>query len=318
MNRPGAPYLGSVLSVLALIACALLQAQTPEQNAAEKPAAEKPVVRTRWMNVLRAGNYKLTDTQPSARPTDKAKAAQPPRETTAKDLEGVDAQKATGSMLGVTVWRMRPAEESDEVKFRVGDKFVTPVQVKSDTPLREGDRVRLTIEVPQSGYLYVIDREQYADGSMGPPTLIFPTRRLLQGDNAVNEKVLLSIPDVESTPPFFTLTRSKPNQTAEVILVLVSSEPLPGIGVGRNASLTPVRLREEQVKEWMDKWAARASRFDLASGEGRPMESEQVLVATRTRALVHEDPSPQTVYWLPEAEPGTPLMISIPLVMGSE
>jgi hypothetical protein len=48
------------------------------------------------------------------------------------------------------------------------------------------------------------------------------------------------------------------------------------------------------------------------------MESEQVLVATRTRALVHEDPNPQTVYWLPEAEPGTPLMISIPLVMGSE
>jgi hypothetical protein len=270
------------------------------------------------MNVLRAGNYKLTDTQPSARPADKAKAAQPPRETAAKDLESVEAEKATGSMLGVTVWRMRPAEESDEVKFRVGDKFVTPVQVKSDTPLREGDRVRLTIEVPQSGYLYVIDREQYADGSMGPPTLIFPTRRLLKGDNAVNEKVLLSIPDVENTPPFFTLTRSKPNQIAEVILVLVSSEPLPGIGVGRNASLTPVRLREEQVKEWMDKWAARTSRFDLASGEGRPMESEQILAATRTRALVHEDPNPQTVYWLPEAEPGTPLMISIPLVIGRE
>jgi hypothetical protein len=79
-----------------------------------------------------------------------------------------------------------------------------------------------------------------------------------------------------------------------------------------------VRLREEQVKEWMDKWAARTSRFDLASGEGRPMESEQVLAATRTRALVHEDPNPQTVYWLPEAEPGTPLMISIPLVIGRE
>lgn len=317
MNRPRACFLGMVLSASVLITCPLLQAQTPEKPAAEKPAAEKPVVRTRWMNVLR-GNYKLTDTQPSARPADKAKAAQPSRETAAKDLESVDAEKATGSMLGVTVWRMRPAEENDEVKFRVGDSFVTPVQVKSDTPLREGDRVRLTIEVPQSGYLYVIDREQYADGSMGPPTLIFPTRRLLQGDNAVNERALLSIPDVDSAPPFFTLTRRKPNLVAEVILVLVSSEPLPGIGVGRNASLTEVRLREEQVQEWTDKWAGRASRFDLASGEGRPMESEQVLVATRTRALVHEDPNPQTVYWLPEAEPGTPLMISIPLVIGRE
>jgi hypothetical protein len=270
------------------------------------------------MKVLRAGNYTLTDTQPSARPAGGVKAAQPPRETVTKALKSVDEGKAAGCMLGVTVWRMRPAEESDEVKFRVGDQVVTPVQVKSDTPLREGDRVRLTIEVPQSGYLYVIDREQYADGSMGPPTLIFPTRRLLNGDNAVNEKVLLSIPDVENTPPFFTLTRAKPNQVAEVILVLVSSEPLPGIGIGRNASPTPLRLREEQVNEWADKWATQASRFDLVSSEGRPMESEQVLVASRKRALVHEDPNPQTLYWLPEAKPGTPLMISIPLVISRE
>ncbi len=65
----------------------------------------------------------------------------------------------------------------------------------------------------------------------------------------------------------------------------------------------------------MKKWAGRANRFDLDAGENAPMAKSQVEVATRTRALVHEDPKPQTVYWLPDADPGTPLMISIPLVI---
>ena len=297
------------LSALAVLGCSGLQAQTPEKE------AEKPVVRTRWMNVVRTGNYKITDTQASSRPVDKAAAAKPAPKVTAKELQNVDEKKASGSMLGITVWRMRPAEDADAVKLREGDTVVTPVRVKSDTALREGDRVRLTIEAPQSGYLYVIDREQYNDGSLGPPTLIFPTRRLLEGDNAVNEKVVVEIPGIGDNPPFFTLKRSRPDHKAEMIVVLVSDEPLPNIKIGRNASATPIQLQEAQVNDWMNKWAGRANRFDLDAGENAPMAKSQVEVATRTRALVHEDPKPQTVYWLPDADPGTPLMISIPLVI---
>ncbi len=303
---------GGIGALCALMVFGLpaLRAQAPE-----KSAAEKPVVRTRWMNVLRTGNYKVTDTQPSARPADKAKAPQPPRAVTAKDLQSVDEEKATGSMLGITVWRMRPAEDADAVKLREGDTVVTPVRVKSDTALREGDRVRLTIEAPRSGYLYVIDREQYADGSMGAPTLIFPTRRLLDGDNAVNEKVVVEIPGLGDNPPFFTLKRSRPDHKAEMIIVLVSEQPLPDIKIGRNANPTPISLEEAQVNEWISKWAGRANRFDLDAGENVPMAGAQAEVGTRKRALVHEDPKPQTVYWLPDADPGSPLMISIPLVI---
>ena len=300
-----------LLSLLALFVCPMLQAQ-----AQEKSEPGKPVTRTRWMNVVRTGNYAKTDTQPSARPADKAKPKQTAApEVTAKDLQSVDEEKATGSMLGITVWRMRPAEASDEVKLEEGDKVVTPVRVKSDTPLREGDRVRLTIEAPKDGYLYVIDRERYKDGTMGEPVLIFPTRRLLDGDNAVNEKVVVEIPGIGDNPPFFTLKRSRPDHEAEMIFVLISKDPLPGIRIGRNASPTPVKLQEEQVNDWISKWAGPANRFDLEAGEDAPMTKRQTEVATRTRALVHEDPLPQTVYWLPESNPGTPLMISIPLVI---
>ncbi len=301
---------GWTLAALVVFGLSDLQAQTNE-----KSAAEKPVVRTRWMNVLRTGNYKITDSQPSVRPVDQAKAKRPSPPVTAKELQSVDEEKAAGSMLGITVWRMRPAEDADAVKLREGDTVVTPVRVKSDTALREGDRVRLTIEAPRSGYLYVIDREQYADGSLGAPTLIFPTRRLLDGDNAVNEKVVVEIPGIGDNPPFFTLKRSRPDHKAEMIVVLVSDQPLPDIKLGRNASSTPIQLQEAQVNEWMSKWAGRANRFDLEAGENAPMAKSQVEVATRTRALVHEDPKPQTVYWLPDADPGTPLMISIPLVI---
>lgn len=296
------------LPLLMLLACPVLPAQP------EKPAPGQPVVRTRWMNVLRTGGYTKTGAAAPLRPSDPAKA-QPAREVTAKDLETVGEEKARGSMLGITIWKMRPAENGDEVKFREGGTFLTPARVNSNTPLHEGDLLRLTIESPREGYLYIVYQDKYADGSTSPPTLIFPTRRLLNGDNAVNEKVLLTIPDVDNTPPFFRLTRTRPDQEAEVILVLISDQPIPGIGVGRNASLAPVELKQEQVNEWMSKWAARSSRFDLNAGEGLPMESEQVLVAARKRALVHEDPKPQTIYWLPDADPGTPLMISIPLVI---
>jgi hypothetical protein len=300
-----------LLSLLALLVCS-----APRMQAQEKGEPEKPTTRTRWMNVVRTGNYAKTDTQPAARPADKAKPQpKPAAEVTTKDLQNVEEQKATGSMLGITVWRMRPAEAGDEVRLEEGDKVVTPVRVKSDTPLREGDRVRLTIEAPKDGYLYVIDRERYKDGTMGDPILIFPTRRLLDGDNAVNEKVVVEIPGIGDNPPFFTLKRSRPDHEAEMIFVLISKDPLPDIRIGRNASPTPVKLSEEQVNDWMSKWAGPASRFDLEAGEDAPMAKQQVEVATRTRALVHEDPLPQTVYWLPDADPGTPLLISIPLVI---
>jgi hypothetical protein len=302
------PLCGS-LSMLLVSSLSVLGAQATGKRASDQPAA-----RTRWMNVLQTGNYTRTDTQPSARPADKASPPQA-QAIVENDFQNLDEGAAAGTMLGITVWRMRPPEAADEVKLQGRDKVVTPVRVSSDTPLREGDGVRLTIEAPRNGYLYVIDREQYADGSVGPPTLIFPTRQLFKGDNAVNERVVVEIPAIGNSPPFFTLTRSRPDHKAEMIIVLVSDEPLPGIPIGRNASPTPVQLKEEQVNEWTAKWAGRVNRFDLEAGEDLPMAKAQADLSNRKRALVHQDPKPQSVYWLPDADPGSPLMISIPLIM---
>jgi len=45
----------------------------------------------------------------------------------------------------------------------------TPERISPDTKLAQGDKLRISVEGARKGYLYVIDREQYADGSLGEP-----------------------------------------------------------------------------------------------------------------------------------------------------
>ena len=51
----------------------------------------------------------------------------------------------------------------------------TPVRARTDSELPERSKVRLGIESSRDGFVYVIDREAYADKTTGPPQLIFPT-----------------------------------------------------------------------------------------------------------------------------------------------
>src|SRR5437763_12423285 len=49
-----------------------------------------------------------------------------------------------------------------------------PERVEAGTTFREGDRVRLSVESPTKGYLYVLDRDVFADGTTGGVMLIYP------------------------------------------------------------------------------------------------------------------------------------------------
>lgn len=216
------------------------------------------------------------------------------------------------AIVGITVWNLRPAKSPNEVTLRDRTKQIewTPERVESQTPLDEGAHVRLSIEAPREGYLYVIDREQYADGSTGNPYLIFPTLRTAGGDNKVVAGRVIEIPAQEDNPPYFTLKRSRKEQTAELIQIIVSAEPLPGIKIGRNA----LKLSNEQVAEWTSKWGGKAERFELAEGAGMPWTRVEKEAGLRTRLLVQEEPMPQTLYRVP-AEPGEPVMIQVPLTI---
>jgi hypothetical protein len=75
-----------------------------------------------------------------------------------------------------------------------------PVEVPPDTNFQPGDRVRLNIQVSDSGYLYIINR-----GSSGSWTQLFPSPDLPNATNAVVPGGPYSVPQdrnfVVSDPP---------------------------------------------------------------------------------------------------------------------
>src|SRR5262245_12166634 len=100
--------------------------------------------------------------------------------------------KADGEMIGLTIWRLRATRAADnqEARLLLEDESSketewTLERVEVDIMFAAGDLVRLGIESPRDGYLYVVDREQYADGTASDPYLIFPLLRNRGGANSV-------------------------------------------------------------------------------------------------------------------------------------
>jgi len=183
-----------------------------------------------------------------------------------------------------------------------------PVRVDPDAELRNGDEVRLSVEVPSSGYLYVIDREKMKDGTWGPPTLIYPNFQTRRGDNVLAPGRVLEIPDRRDAPNVFVL-ESKAGQAAEVLSLLVTPEPIPGL----KTADAPLELDPALYESWEKKWGVEAQRFAVVDDEGRVWtESEKQAGADRRTRLTADDPLPQTMYRL-KAKPGSGMLVQVPL-----
>jgi hypothetical protein len=240
------------------------------------------------------------------------------RRTSAKAVAASKAEEL--SQLGLTIWRLRPATAGDPnariiVQKETESIELIPERVPANAPLRIGENIRFSFESPRTGYLYVIDRELYADGSLSEPLLIFPTLRTRKGDNKVEAGKLIEIPAQEDRPNYFTLQVSRLNdvsQTGEVLTVIVAPQPLEGISIGPQA----LALTDEQLRQWEQQWGARSETFDLAGGAGKTWtKAEQEAGASSTRYLTQEDPEPQTIYRV-AVKPGAPLLVKIGLRYG--
>ena len=203
--------------------------------------------------------------------------------------------------IGVTVWRLRPSSGNDGgarvlVMENAQTSQWTPQRIEAETPLQVGERVRLTIESPRAGYLYVIDREQYADGSFGDAYLIFPTLRTRGGDNQVRPGRLIDIPAQEDNPSYFTLvpSPSRSDQVAEILSIIIAPAPLD------NLRLTdrPLKLSKSDVAKWEAAGSAEVERFEMVGGAGMPWSKAEMAAsaATSARVLTQEEPAPQTIY----------------------
>ena len=218
---------------------------------------------------------------------------------------------APDTVVGVTIWRLRPANRSDSgERLIVHDSSSTmewlPERISPATKLGQGDRLRISVEAVRDGYLYVIDREQYADGTLGQPYLIFPTTRTAGGDNEVALGKLVEIPDQGDAPPFFTMKKSRPDHVAEVVSVLITPQPLEGVQITDKA----LKLTEAQVAEWEKKWGSAVGRLDMRTvGQTWTKDEKEA----RTRALTNSAPAPQLLFYRPGAKRTEPMFVKLKL-----
>ncbi len=227
-----------------------------------------------------------------------------------KDMPGGPA------VVGVTVWRLRPSRSSDvaEVRELIHQQGEwTPERVGGGTPLSEDSKVQLTIESPRTGYLYVFDREMYADKTFGDPYLIFPTLGLNGGDNKVSAGKVIEIPSAEDKPPYYTLKRSRDDHVGESLTVIVSDKPLPDLTIGRGA----LKISPVQFNAYEKQWGAVTQQLELDRGAGTAMSKAEKAAATGKEELTQDDFPPQTIYRV-QAKPGQPLLLTIPLSISSK
>ena len=219
---------------------------------------------------------------------------------------------APETVVGMTLWRLRPPRHNDS-----GERLIvhedntewTPERISATTRLVQGDRIRISVEAVRAGFVYIIDREQYADGSLGEPYLIFPTKRTGGGDNEVAIGRLLDIPAQDDSPPFFVMKKSRADHVAEVMSVIVTPSRLEGINITDKA----LKLTDEQVASWEKSWGSSVGRMEMAmAGQSWTKEEKDA----RTRALTASAPPPQLLFYRPSVKPTEPMFVKLRLAYG--
>jgi hypothetical protein len=218
---------------------------------------------------------------------------------------------APETVVGVTLWRLRPARQSDSGERLIvhddnADSEWLPERISANTRLVQGDKLRISVEAVRGGYLYVIDREQYADGSLGEPYLIFPTRRTAGGDNEVGIGRLVEIPAQDDNPPFFTMRKSRADHVAELVSVIVTPTKLEGVQISDKA----LKLTDTQVAAWEKAWGSNVGNLEMSTaGQTWTKEDKDA----RTRALTASAPPPQLIFYRPSVKPTEPMFVKLKL-----
>jgi len=200
------------------------------------------------------------------------------------------------AQLGITIWRLRPVDTNDAggraLIREKGKSGWVPERVEGETMFREGDHVRISVESPRAGYLYVVDRDLFTDGTTGGAMLIYPWTGVY---NHLSPGRLIDFPGQDEDPSYFTARISSPNQVGELLTFIVTSSPLTELTIDDK----PFQIATGQMRTWEKLWGGEPERFEMEGGAGEAWTlAEQQVSASKTRQLTREDPAPQTIYRL--------------------
>lgn len=241
-----------------------------------------------------------------------------PRTSLRTSPETASAQNTGDAYVGVTLWRLRPSKSDDEPAARIlvhqpttdkGEDW-TPVRCEVNTPLTPGEMVRLSVESARTGYLYIADREKYADGTYSEADLIFPTLHTHHGKNNVTPGEIIEVPSWDDSPRYFVVRRTRSDQVAEVLTLIVSPEPIKYLRIGTE----PVKISNEQLSRWEKTWGGEFQQLDAPSEQGKAYTKVEADAGKNLNILSADDPLPQTMFHV-KTKKGEPLLVTVPLTM---
>lgn len=134
--------------------------------------------------------------------------------------------------VGVTIWRYGPSQcPIPDCPVPAGGSrglMDTAAGVRADdsSAFSTGERVRLALEsLSHDGFVYIIDREKFADNTFGDPYLIFPTRNINNGSNYARPGLQIHLPRAQGC--FCVKSRNlQKGLIADNLIVIISPQPL--------------------------------------------------------------------------------------------
>jgi hypothetical protein len=293
---------------LIVIVAGFVLAQSPDQQRktreitsedfVEKRPTAKPSVST--TSTPKKHVYHLAKRLPAPRKNQSPALSSRTNESTGSVKPETVSSILVEEQIGITLWRLRPSAPDDDGPLIsvIGDSgkpaMWTPVRAKADHMFTLGELVRITVESPRDGVLYVVDREQYRDGTLGDAMLIFPTEKTRSGDNRVSAGYLVDIPSWTDRTPYFMLSSTRKSDYAgELLTFMITSRPIPGLTIGPK----PFPVSREQIEKWEELWGTEVELFEMDGGVGEAKTKvEQEATRPHTRQLTQQEPVPQTIY----------------------
>ena len=213
------------------------------------------------------------------------------------------------AQVGVTIWRVDSGQSKGV--DQVGDEQ-TIERLDTNAPYKNGDTIRLRIQSPTGGYLYIVDREQYSDGTYGPAALVFPTTRTRGGNNQIEAWTPVEVPAYPAvwkfTPRKLKEGEARKVQTAEVLTLIISPKPL----IDRSRiSERQLALNKGEFESWLAQWQRPTQQFDVEVGVGDVSKSKGV-EQDGGEASGEDEVGGQTTYQV-AIKPGSSLLITLPL-----
>ncbi len=231
--------------------------------------------------------------------------------------------------IGVTVWKLRPPVDGENgYFFSVDDGSNGRVRwlaerVSPDTIFAPRDPLRFAVESSVPGYLYVIGRETYSDGTFGMPYPIFPTGP--SEDNSVRPGLLFDFPDQREDVAYLRLNPKKENYTGEIMTVIIAAKPLTIIKLDKDGYVRDSdELRDMELGAQVelfsrtdtgDRIYSTAESAAACGVKARQLERDKSAgKGCGTNGLTREESLPQSIYQV-KAPAGQPAVAFVKLAV---